>query len=109
MNTHFFRIATLCLVSVSTASALACSPPLPVQHQRHQLTTALGSEAFGTALAPLIEKDPLIRIASVTFQEGVLVTLSNDCTIRLSLKYLPPEDPGMCPRLDRVEAQTTCP
>jgi hypothetical protein len=106
---NLFHIGVLSFVSSAAVGAFACSPPLPVEYQRHQLTIAIASEALGSALKTFIDADPMVWITSVTFEEGVLVTLSNECSIRLSLKYLPPEDAGMCPRLDRVEAETACP
>ena len=108
MNLVVKTFVAIALMTLASAKSEACSPPLPLAQQRFQLNTVLNSEAFTKALAPMIDKDVMVKIANVTFDHGVVVHLSNQCDIQLCINYLPPDSNGMCPTVKDVTANTTC-
>ena len=103
------KIILLIAFTILTAKeSFACTPPLPMEGQRWSLMRVLQSDELTKELLVETEKNFDVRIESVKFDPEIKIELSNECKISARLIYLPPEDPGLCPKFERVELTKRC-
>ena len=93
----------------AASRALACSPPAPGIQDAAEITLVLGAESFLRELNAQVASSGG-GIVRVERNETIDVVLSNGCTIRNRIRYLPPppEFPGLCPQLEGVYSRTVC-
>lgn len=99
---------TVLALTLSVSSAFACSPAPRAIMDLSNINRALSSSAFNTELNHVMSSDFSVAIKSVKAGRGVLVALSNGCTITVSTSYKPVVHNGMCPQVDTISAETTC-
>lgn len=86
----------------------ACTMPLPAIQQKFFLEKAMNSESFSKELHKQLKENHMIEITGIEFSEGLMVKLSNGCSINVVLKFGRPRHPGLCPEYLGESARTLC-
>lgn len=99
----------IALTTLFTATlSLACTPPSPLVYQKTILLHVMNSEALAEEISRQSQDNFDVRIDNIRFIPQVKIELTNGCKLIGHVHYLPPEDPGLCPKLDRVELEKNC-
>jgi len=106
--TKIFSISILAGFTQWSFSSEACPMPIPYFSQTTNLTRALESDSYKSAVQVMIEKNRHTRLISISFEPRVSFKFSNGCTLIANFKYHPEPIPGACPRFDRVDLISNC-